>query len=480
MRAVRDVLQSSILWLGLVCVAFGAAQLVLFDIGRALEWDEAVYLAEVHENVNPIQYDAHRSRGIILVVAPIALFGPPLWAVRLALALGSSVALFASLSIWHRFLGPAVPIAALLFASSWLTLFYGSEISPNLWSAFGSVAATGMMAAYFHDPARWRLLAFVILVGAVGVIRPVDATFIGGAVGLVVLGLRPVRWRLATSAAAGAIGLGWLPWVSEAIIMWGGVEERLSSAQEVFGPGVSGSIFIHHWSLTDGPLMGPDAVIDVPPMGLVWWVTLAILAVTAVVVSQSGTDRDVAILVLVTGAAVAAFYLLFPGALAPRFLLPAYALLSVGAAVGIGAAARRWHGEVPMARFAAIGVVVLVPWQVWNVHTATEIETSQVEARSESEVLGTILREKSGSGDPCYFASQYGWPQIQFYSGCRGTRYVRGVQPSFEGRESGYHFVLARVPPHESGLDMRLWHGYQIERPELSGWFMYRQRAERL
>src|SRR5680860_1431810 len=86
MPSLPRLVGSSAFWLAVVCALFLAAQLVLFDLERPLDWDEAVYLSETYAGVEPVGYSAHRSRGIILLVAPIAVLGPPVWLVRLFLA----------------------------------------------------------------------------------------------------------------------------------------------------------------------------------------------------------------------------------------------------------------------------------------------------------------------------------------------------------------------------------------------------------
>lgn len=468
---LRRSAQSPAFWLAALSVIFAAAQLMLFDIQRPLGWDEAVYLSEIYPDVKPVGYGAHRSRGVILLVAPIAVFGPPIWLIRLFLALASGAALFAAFFTWRRLLGAELPIAALLFASTWLALLYGSEIYPNLWSAFGSVAAVGMIANFFREPSRWRLAAIVISLAIVGIVRPVDAAVIGGVAGFLVLAYRPEGWKRAASAVAGGLLLGWLPWVAGAMIMWGGIGERLASARRAFGEGVEGNIFLHHLRLADGPLLGPDATLVLPTAGLVWWSLLVTLAAAAVAAACNGTERRTAVLALATGGGAAAFYLLFPGALAPRFLLPAYALLSVAAALGIHALIRRWAGGRHLPGLAVIGIAFFVPWQLWNVDTATHIETAQVEARSKAEILGKTLREQA-SGRECVFASQFGAPQIQFYSRCRGHRYILDDDSPFDDPQLGIHFVLARIPPTEIALSDR-WKGHEVKHPDITGWFVY-------
>jgi hypothetical protein len=124
--------------------------------------------------------------------------------------------------------------------------------------------------------------------------------------------------------------------------------------------------------------------------------------------------------------------------------------------------------RVALSVFAA---AAFLPWQLWNLTTAAEIESAQTAARSQVEGLAGILKERS-VGD-CLFAIQYGWPQIEFYSGCEGARYIRdAVLPFGDDPESGTNFALARIPPSNLHLDER-WIGQEASDPALAGWFIY-------
>lgn len=445
---------------------------MLFDLHRTLAWDEAVYLAEVHADVEPIGYGAHRSRGIILLVAPVAILGPPVWGVRLFLITASSAAMFAAFQAWRPILGPALPLAALLFGSAWLSLFYGSELSPNLWAAFGAVAAVGMIGRWLQRCCGPHLIAITLTLGVVGIIRPIDATLIGGATLAVVLATRSAMWwRMVTAISLGMV-LVWLPWIIEAQLMWGGILERLHAAQQVFEGRLAGNVMLEHLSLTDGPLIGPEPQVSIPVMGMLWWTALIAFSALGGLAAKEGYQRRAVTLAIVGGGLIASFYLAFGGALAPRFLLPAYALLSVTSALGIYRGVRMLDYPVRIGSTAII-LATVVAWQFWNISVASRIEASQVESRAQAEVLAEVLQDLSMPDDNCRFASQYAWPQIQFYSGCNGSRYVSDMALPFEAPRGGGDFVLTRIPPEDADLQPGQWDGREIRRGSLSGWFVY-------
>ncbi|MGH2580956.1 MAG: hypothetical protein ACRDGP_08945, partial [Actinomycetota bacterium] len=104
------------------------AQLLLFSSNRAPSWDEAIYLSQVTPGLDAIGFAPSRARGISLLVSPITMAGGSISAVRLFLAALSSVALVGGFLLWVPVLGLGAPVAAFLFASTWVGLFYGSEV----------------------------------------------------------------------------------------------------------------------------------------------------------------------------------------------------------------------------------------------------------------------------------------------------------------------------------------------------------------
>jgi len=100
----------SLWWLAAVASAFTLVQLLFVRL-HGLSWDEAVYVSQVSRHVPAALFDPARSRGIPLLVAPIALITSSITALRVYLAIASGAALFCSLLAWRR-LRPGWPSAA--------------------------------------------------------------------------------------------------------------------------------------------------------------------------------------------------------------------------------------------------------------------------------------------------------------------------------------------------------------------------------
>jgi hypothetical protein len=82
---------------------------------------------------------------------------------------------------------------------------------------------------------------------------------------------------------------------------------------------------------------------------------------------------------------------------------------------------------LPAARALRVGVCAaitlsFVVFAGWNVHTARAVENQQYLAGQSSLKLAQTLRGLSHDGH-CYFASQFGFPEIAFASGCRGATF---------------------------------------------------------
>jgi hypothetical protein len=441
-----------------VAAVYVVAQLLLFDTARALEWDEAEYLAEVQSDVSPIGFSAHRSRGISLLVAPIGLIGGSVEAVRIYLALLSGMAMFGSFVVWRRALGSALPYATALFAAAWLVLFYGSEVSPNLWSAYGTVAVTGALAHRING-GRVGLSRIPLLLGAIGLMRPTDAAIVGAGLFIVAAVLLQRRSLQSLLEITAGVVLGWVPWLVEALLRFGGIRARLSAAEAVIQiDGEAG--YKQHFALFDGPLIGPESAATVTPVAWLWWSALALFTAFALLGGKRQVRRQV-IVVLVPAVFLASFYVLLPSVLAPRFLLPVYGLLVVSATLGLRAL------SLPRLVVALPACVALLAWSAWNASLAQSIEEQQVSSRAEAAALGALLRE-SFRGERCSFRSQYAYPQIEFYSGCDGARYVLG------SATNGADVLLVRLPPAKHKPPGQ-WRAEQAA-PEgvLSNWYVYR------
>jgi hypothetical protein len=399
-----------------VGAAYLIAQLLLFSSNRAPSWDEAIYLSQVTPAVDAISFAPSRARGISLLVSPITMAGGSIQAVRVSLAALSSVALVGSFLLWLPVLGLGAPVAAFLFASTWVGLFYGSEVMPNLWAAVLAVAAAGAFVRRVEDGVRWAAIAAAVLVGLMALVRPADALVLSGALAVYVLLFRRSSSGELVSVGAGLV-IGWGAWLVEMSVRFGGPARAIREAAalgHLTALGV-GERVVQNLALSNGPTIGPEAHPHVPLAGVLWWGTTAALAGVAVVRTRSPM-RGAVLCAVLGGSALAAEYLVLVSGLAPRFLLPAYAVLSLPSAAGLlslltGGAARRIGG--------AAAAAILAGLTVWQVGTAHTIGTNAAAARQEVASVGVEVRGLA-DGDPCVVASAAAFPQLALASRCAG------------------------------------------------------------
>ncbi|MDH3499098.1 MAG: hypothetical protein OEM97_03165, partial [Acidimicrobiia bacterium] len=337
---------------------------------------------------------------------------------RMYLVAMSSAALAASFLIWSRLIRWGAPLAAGLFAVNWSTLFYGSEVSPNLFVAYAAVAAVGMAVWYGRELSARQLAALAAMIAVAAVFRPSDAALLAVAAVAAAFAVerRSVRVELLAAVVTG-FGLGLVPWLLEAWVRFGGPLNRLQQASDAVGGGISVKL-AEHARLLDGPLIGPDASGGVITAGLLWVGVLGLLGLVGAF--APGRHRRAGAAALVTSALMSLPYLFSVHVLAPRFLLPALALLCAAAGVGVGSL-------LEANRRATVGVLaaVILACALWNVSNVSRIEEDQVEVRSQSEVLGSFVRGRAGD-KKCSFVSQYGYPQVELASACDGRLFVIG------------------------------------------------------
>jgi hypothetical protein len=461
-------------WLLLVTICYVFAQPMLFHMHRFLSYDEAVYLSEVYPGVRPTGFSAPRARGLPWLISPVSLFSPPLVIIRCYLLLLLGALLFVAFRAWVPVLRMRAVAAAALFATGWLTLFYGTEIFPNLPVALGDIAAAGYLAQHLSRQVdertkRGALVKAAVAVALVAVVRPTEATFL--AVGLLAIAVTRNPRLLFTRWAAliGGLVIGWLPWVIEAYLRYGGFIARLRAASANVGSGFHPANVWHQLTLTDGPIAGTTDT-TAPLLGYLWWLLLVIGIVFAIGRAVRYGDRTAAVAAF-GGLASAAQYLLFTVVVEARFLLPAYGLLTVCLVAALP--------SVPAARPARVGVwaaigVCFAVFAGWNVHTAQVVENQQYLAGQANLKLGQTLHRLSPNG-PCFFASQFGFPEISFASGCTGavidtSRAAIGLQVN-PGSTPVY--VLTVTNPTKIAIrplpgTVRRLHGLQI-----SNWWLF-------
>ena len=214
-----------------------------------------------------LPFAASRARGITVLVAPLASVGAPLWLVRLALVLGSSLLAALVFRLWVPLLGWGAPVGMVLFMGSWPALFYGSEVMPNLWAALFAVGTLAFLARCANR------LGFPSL-GSGG-----HRTHGCGHGAHATTGCRGPRggrvrswsWLMRGSARSivaviVGVSVGTLPWLVEMSVRYGGPGEAIEAARTVSHVGGAFSGVAEHLRLTDGPLLGPE------PGGALPWV----------------------------------------------------------------------------------------------------------------------------------------------------------------------------------------------------------------
>ncbi|MBF8193841.1 hypothetical protein ITP53_50820 [Nonomuraea sp. K274] len=350
--------------LALVAACYGMVQLIVVTPGMGLGWDEVVYVSQVDPRGPATEFIAPRARGITLLVAPLTLVTSSTEALRVCLSLLSALGLYASFRTWLRVRsGAVVPLAALLFASLWLSVFYGNAAMPNLWVAFCAVAAAGFfLRCTRHDGGPGPVAGLAVSVAVAGLLRPPDSIWLvlPLAVALLVPGNRLIkaesraRIRAGAALAAGLVA-GWADWIAEAYVRFGGLAARWRAAGVANETGAHFSLSEHARAL-NGPLLcrPPAHCGPIEPIWLLWWSTIPALVLLGLYAARRWDRLAECLIPAVAGLSMAVPYLFLVGYAAPRFLLPAYALLAFPIAHGalwLPAAARR-----PLPRGAGSGL----------------------------------------------------------------------------------------------------------------------------
>jgi hypothetical protein len=396
--------------------ASAVVQIVVGSLQRAPSWDEAIYLSQVTRGAVALPFAASRARGITVLVAPLASVGAPLWLVRLALVLGSSLLTALVFRLWVPVLGWGAPVGMALFMGSWPALFYGSEVMPNLWAALFAVGTLAFLARCANrSDLRGRDLSGIgLMAAAMALMRPPDAVVLAVAASIVVLLMRgPAR---AIVAVFVGVSVGTTPWLVEMSVRYGGPGEAIEAARTVSHIGGALSGVAEHLRLTDGPLLGPEAGGAIPWVGVMWWVALIGLSAWAL---RPDADRRRTFgvrLATAVGVALAVEYLFLVSGLAPRFLLSALAVLCVSAGAGLEALRGQGH---PGTRACVVVAVVLAGWLLWQVGTFDRLEAQASDERRVPEAVGREIGEAMGE-QGCVVASTDDFAQVAFAAGCSG------------------------------------------------------------
>ncbi len=447
-------------WLIAVAAAFTGIQLIFVRL-HGLSWDEVVYVSQVSGHLPAAPFDPARSRGIPLLVSPVALVTSSVTVLRVYLAVASGAALFCALLAWRR-LRPAwlLALAGLAFGGLWVAQYYGPQAMPDEWLAFAALAATGLFlrtVGVGDDEEKpgstrarrgsiggrppwplFRLIGLAALIAAAALIRPGDAVFLVLALLIAVLVVRP--WRRWPVIAALVLGMlaGSAEWIAEAYARFGGPVARLHLASaEQGGFGLRPGIWAELRAVNGPTLCRPCTIAWRYPVLSVWWLALPVLVAAGILAARRVGHLASALLAAVCGLALAAQYLFGIWYAAPRFLLPAYALAAIPVADLIGWIINRTRPAERPAMRVLIGFVLLL--QLVTQHAVLMRQVADTVAlHSDYAKVAADLRQL-GIKAPCLINGAQEIP-VAFYAGCASAPDPANSEPANPGERT--HFAL--------------------------------------
>jgi hypothetical protein len=427
----------SLTWVVIAGIVFTVAELWFVSPRTGLSWDETVYVSQVSSHAPAAWFDPARARGVPLLVAPVTLLTDSIVALRVYLSVLSGVALTLTLLVWRRGRpGWVLGLAAVVFGGLWVAQYYGPQAMPDVWSAFGSLAAVGFFVRWTQEPTRKDEIGLAACLAFVTLMRPGDAAYLAVPLTAGALAVRAWRdWRPLAAIAAGLVA-GGAEWVAEAIVRFGSVTARLhEAAAEQDGFGFHLGAVVDELKALNGPtLCRPCTVGFRQPELDVWWLVLPVLAVLGIIAARgpirsrwyqrdrmgagAGAGARACGLTVACGAALAGQYLFMIDYAAPRFLLPAYAVLSIPVADGIAWLITRTKAETGPAIVALITCFLFA--QVAAQHLVLDHEAGgTVIFHDDYQVIAGSFG-KMGVHPPCTVSGVQYIP-IAYVAGCAST-----------------------------------------------------------
>ncbi|MFJ8146635.1 hypothetical protein ACIQ6R_16410 [Streptomyces sp. NPDC096048] len=398
-----------------VAAVFTVLQLVLVHPWMGLGWDETVYVSQVTSHHPAAFFSAPRSRGVSLLVAPVASWSSSTELLRVYLAVLSGLGLYLALRAWKGlFPARVLATAGAFFATLWVTLFYGPQAMPNYWVAIGALICVGSFLRARQGLSR-RAALWGVVAGAalMAWMRPTDAVWV--TLPLLVLVLARRQWPLLL-ALVGGLAAGGVEWVIEAYGWYGGLGERLSRASEIQGGlGWNFAVDDQMRSLGGRGLCRPCTGPMPHPVVTLWWIVLPAVALLGAAVAVRARRAARTLVPFACAVTAALPYLFMIGYAAPRFLQPAYALLAVPVAVAlwhlVGTVRGRW-------RPVAVSLVALALAGHLAVQFAVLVGTvdRNVESREDWARVADELH-RLGVRPPCLITGHESIP-IGYYTGC--------------------------------------------------------------
>lgn len=408
-----------VLWLLVVAAAYITTMLVVVAPRVALGWDESLYASQVSPRAPAGFFSAPRARGVSYLIAPVVHFTASTVALRTYLAVLAGVLLVVGFWPWLRvFRRPAtVPLAALTFSGLWVVLFYGPSAMPNTWVALGALATVGWFVRYGYGARPPALLGVGAGLAFVALVRPSDAFWL--CVPLAVAMLVSRRWRrlpLYGTALAGTM-VGLAPWLVESYQRFGGPVARLHRASQIEG-GLAWhpSSVVQQMDALDGPLLcRPCSGHLASPVLAVWWFAIPVVVLLGLVVAARTREVPAVLVPAACGASIGLSYLLTLTYAAPRFLIPAYALLALPVGVlfaWLVSGVRRVR--VP----AAVAVGLVLTLQVASQFALLVHEAGAHTASALGYRPAAVVLRRDGVHAPCIVNGKDNVP-IGYAMGCR-------------------------------------------------------------
>lgn len=406
-----------------VGVAYVVLQSLTVSLRRAPSWDEAVYLSQIWRGGPALPFATSRARGITLLVAPVSWSSGSVTASRVFLMVAAGALLATAFAIWAPLIGGrAAVVAAAFFGGWWVTAYYGSAVMPNLWSALLGVAVVGATLRSLSQQ-RWPAWAAATSL-AMALVRPLDAGVLLAALALAATIVRPLPGRVLLWPAAG-VALGSFVWLVEMSVRFGGPIGAVRDAL-TFGHVSAMSLperLTQQLAVSDGPTLGPVAHPAIPLTGALWWVVVAALTIYSVYLTRRSGAGDAIHVAALAGLLLMSAYVLLISDIAPRFLLPGVALLSLPAGYAVV------DGLIAHGRAVRTGLVVLLTALLaWNTVTARRIARSEAAAQGVAQAVGLAVRNASG-GRPCAVAGTNSF-EVAFEAECLGMPIGTGLSIS--------------------------------------------------
>jgi hypothetical protein len=447
----------------LVVVAAGYAG-TQFAVGMHrvfLGWDEIVYVSQFSRTVPAGFMDASRGWGVPLLVAPVAALTTSVEAIRGYLLVLLAVGVCCAYLPWLRLRdSPAVPCAVLLLCGLWVAVFYGNAAMPNMLTALCAVAAVALFLQVTRAGSARPVMGLTVAAGVLSLTRPLDTVWL--ALPLLAACCLHGPWRRPAAALAvvAGVAIGWIPWVIEAHVRFGGLLPRLAELDLWHGGDLHVRLLRHLQSFSSGTIQCAAAEQSCGPISLpavFAWCALAALAALGLTAVRGTPHMAAMVLTVIVAAANVVAQVSFSGQADPRSLLPTYALLVLPAAEGLHWLARRRHRAT---RILAPATVLLVVGSQLTLAGGLAADTRKARHQQVRQARAVI---RLGVRPPCLIYGSNA-PQIAYLARCRYQRRYQGTP------ERGFRVVVVtrgtRAPAvpaewrHLRLLPGRSWHAH--------------------